>query len=65
MIQQPVSLLRRGRRRRPLRPQILLYRLDRMLHHLLLAGVLEVIKRRAYGFRNFGNYRLRVRALCG
>jgi transposase len=26
---------------------------------------MELIKRRAYGFRNFENYRLRVRALCG
>ena len=26
---------------------------------------MEVIPRRAYGFRNFNNYRLRVRALCG
>jgi transposase len=26
---------------------------------------MEVISRRAYGFRNFNNYRLRVRALCG
>jgi transposase len=26
---------------------------------------MEVISRRAYGFRNFQNYRLRVRALCG
>jgi transposase len=25
---------------------------------------MELISRRAYGFRNFGNYRLRVRALC-
>lgn len=26
---------------------------------------MELIQRRAYGFRNFNNYRLRVRALCG
>ena len=26
---------------------------------------MELINRRAYGFRNFQNYRLRVRALCG
>ena len=26
---------------------------------------MELISRRAYGFRNFQNYRLRVRALCG
>ena len=25
---------------------------------------MEMISRRAYGFRNFENYRLRVRALC-
>lgn len=25
---------------------------------------MEMINRRAYGFRNFENYRLRVRALC-
>ena len=25
---------------------------------------MELIKRRAYGFRNFENYRLRVKALC-
>lgn len=30
-----------------------------------LHNKMEVISRRAYGFRNFGNYRLRVRALCG
>ncbi|WP_154699414.1 transposase, partial [Legionella pneumophila] len=24
-----------------------------------------LIQRRAYGFRNFENYRLRVRVLCG
>jgi transposase len=26
---------------------------------------MEMISRRAYGFRNFENYRLRVLALCG
>jgi transposase len=26
---------------------------------------MEMISRRAFGFRNFGNYRLRVKALCG
>lgn len=26
---------------------------------------MEMISRRAFGFRNFGNYRLRVRVLCG
>jgi transposase len=26
---------------------------------------MEMIQRRAYGFRNFENYRLRVRLLCG
>ena len=26
---------------------------------------MELISRRAYGFRNFQNYRLRVRVLCG
>lgn len=26
---------------------------------------IEMILRRAYGFRNFNNYRLRVLALCG
>jgi len=26
---------------------------------------MEMISRRAYGFRNFENYRLRVRVLCG
>jgi len=26
---------------------------------------MEMIKRRAFGFRNFNNYRLRVKALCG
>lgn len=26
---------------------------------------MELIQRRAYGFRNFNNYRLRVKALCG
>jgi transposase len=26
---------------------------------------MEVLQRQAYGFRNFANYRLRVRALCG
>ena len=26
---------------------------------------MKLIQRRAYGFRNFENYRLRVRALCG
>ena len=26
---------------------------------------MEMISRRAFGFRNFNNYRLRVRALCG
>ena len=30
-----------------------------------LHNKMEVISRRAYGFRNFQNYRLRVRALCG
>jgi transposase len=30
-----------------------------------LHNKMEVISRRAYGFRNFHNYRLRVRALCG
>ncbi|MBM4153621.1 MAG: transposase, partial [Lentisphaerae bacterium] len=25
---------------------------------------MEMISRRAFGFRNFENYRLRVRALC-
>jgi len=30
-----------------------------------LHNKMEVISRRAYGFRNFYNYRLRVRALCG
>ena len=30
-----------------------------------LHNKMEVISRRAYGFRNFENYRLRVRALCG
>ncbi|MBL7688152.1 MAG: transposase, partial [Bdellovibrionaceae bacterium] len=25
---------------------------------------MEMISRRAYGFRNFQNYRLRVRVLC-
>jgi transposase len=30
-----------------------------------LHNKMEVIRRRAYGFRNFQNYRLRVRALCG
>ncbi|TIH12782.1 hypothetical protein D0S45_15885, partial [Marinifilum sp. JC120] len=25
----------------------------------------KLIQRRAYGFRNFENYRLRVRVLCG
>ncbi|HAU1716213.1 TPA: transposase [Legionella pneumophila] len=26
---------------------------------------MKLIQRRAYGFRNFENYRLRVRVLCG
>ena len=26
---------------------------------------MEMISRRAYGFKNFENYRLRVRVLCG
>ncbi|MFI3242569.1 MAG: transposase, partial [Alphaproteobacteria bacterium] len=26
---------------------------------------MKLIQRRAYGFRNFENYRLRVRILCG
>jgi len=26
---------------------------------------MKLIQRRAYGFRNFENYRLRVKALCG
>ncbi|WP_281248172.1 transposase [Desulfovibrio gilichinskyi] len=26
---------------------------------------MKLIQRRAYGFRNFENYRLRVRGLCG
>ncbi len=26
---------------------------------------IEMIQRRAFGFRNFENYRLRVRVLCG
>jgi transposase len=30
-----------------------------------LHNKMEVISRRAYGFRNFSNYRLRVIALCG
>ena len=30
-----------------------------------LHNKMEVITRRAYGFRNFGNYRLRVRVMCG
>ena len=30
-----------------------------------LHNKMELISRRAYGFRNFQNYRLRVRALCG
>jgi len=30
-----------------------------------LHNKMEVVSRRAYGFRNFQNYRLRVRALCG
>jgi transposase len=30
-----------------------------------LHNKMEVISRRAYGFRNVQNYRLRVRALCG
>jgi len=30
-----------------------------------LHNKMEVLSRRAYGFRNFNNYRLRVRALCG
>jgi hypothetical protein len=34
-------------------------------HHRRLHSKMEVISRRAYGFRNFQNYRLRVRALCG
>lgn len=30
-----------------------------------LHNKMEMISRRAFGFRNFGNYRLRVRVLCG
>ena len=30
-----------------------------------LHNKMEVISRRAYGFRNFENYRLRVKVLCG
>ncbi|WP_158423024.1 transposase [Legionella oakridgensis] len=30
-----------------------------------LNGKEPLIQRRAYGFRNFENYRLRVRVLCG
>ena len=30
-----------------------------------LHNKMEMISRRAFGFRNFGNYRLRVLALCG
>jgi transposase len=30
-----------------------------------LHNKMEMISRRAYGFRNFENYRLRVRVLCG
>ncbi|HAT9491496.1 TPA: hypothetical protein JBD00_09795, partial [Legionella pneumophila subsp. pneumophila] len=26
---------------------------------------MKLIQRRAYGFRNFENYRVRVRVLCG
>ncbi|QBS13401.1 hypothetical protein E4T54_04860 [Legionella geestiana] len=26
---------------------------------------MKLVQRRAYGFRNFENYRLRVRVLCG
>jgi transposase len=29
-----------------------------------LHNKMELISRRAYGFKNFDNYRLRVRALC-
>ncbi|WP_176360016.1 ISL3 family transposase [Desulfosediminicola ganghwensis] len=44
----------------------------RMFRYYRSNGILEgfhrkmkLIQRRAYGFRNFGNYRLRVRLLCG
>lgn len=30
-----------------------------------LHNKMELISRRAFGFRNFKNYRLRVKALCG
>ena len=30
-----------------------------------LHNKMELISRRAFGFRNFNNYRLRVKALCG
>ncbi|WP_148326075.1 transposase [Aquicella lusitana] len=29
-----------------------------------MGKTLKLIQRRAYGFRNFENYRLRVRVLC-
>ncbi len=44
----------------------------RMFRYYKSNGILEgfhrkmkLIQRRAYGFRNFENYRLRVRVLCG
>lgn len=33
--------------------------------HEGIGGKMKLIQRRAYGFRNFENYRLRIRVLCG
>ncbi len=33
--------------------------------HCLVESQMKLIQRRAYGFKNFNNYRLRVIAQCG